>query len=197
MLTTTETTFAPLSDVTPNHATEQEIIITAALAEFVTILLDGAYDIEGEAAPLDVIALCYVLPPEITDGWGAWPKMWREWALDGRAPLGVKAKTQEPLILDRHYRDAQGEYAQRWWGNLDTAATHVAKVIADGLDDGLLVLCDGERLSLPCAVSDCERMDLVRQLAAIAGPKQGHRLLDHIEQELDRLDAEDERERAA
>ena len=154
--------------VAPSMKTENRKTIEAALARFVTILCDGAYDTEGEDAHLDVIALAYVMPESAKHDWGAWPNMIEEWRKDGRAP--------KFSIVRKFAND------ETW------AADMVASAIADGLDDGLLVLWWGTD-----DVTDQEAIVSMMALnkLAIISPKHGDRLLDHVDAVLDKLDRED------
>jgi hypothetical protein len=95
-------------------------VIWDALARFVTVLCDGAFDTEGEHAHDDVIALAYVMPPWLTHDWGAWPKMIREWYEGGRAPKDLR------------------QFWSRFGSDPEFAADLVASAVADAFEDGLL-----------------------------------------------------------
>lgn len=161
-------------------------VIAAALEEFVTVLLDGAFDTEGDDAHLDVIALCYVMPLRVTADWGNWSRMAHEWLRDGRAPSDAAVdgnRFTPPGGVGYIY----SAYAYAWWNSGQEAADHVAKVIADGLDDELLRVCQDD----DCSEDDCRRMEVLFRLAGISGMEHGRRLQDHLERALDSLDEKD------
>lgn len=134
-------------------------IIWDAMARFVTVLCDGAFDTEGESAHADVIELAYVMSPSVTHNWGAWPEMIQAWREDGRAPT-----------------DIRGLWA-RFGSDPLFAADLVAGAIADGLRDGLLIVTEvvwGDRR--PRDRIDQAAVGCIYALAAIASPPVGDRL---------------------
>lgn len=159
-------------------------IIDAALARYVTILCDGAYDTEGDDAHLDVIALAYVMPPAATEGWGAWPLMIDAWYSDGRCPKGL---VPDFMVGGRH-NAIEGPFVDRFRSDDSFAADMVAKAIADGLDDKLLFLWREDEDS---EVDNLDGMQVLLELSRIAGVKQGTRLVDHLDEQLLVLERED------
>lgn len=160
-------------------------VILDALARFVTVLCDGAFDTEGDDAHDDVIALAYVMPPEATHDWGAWPDMIRDWYFPNwRFPeTGGIPRAQESILQVADVGTLR-EFWARFGSDPVFAADLVAGAIADGFDDDLLLLAYWDHKSKR-DVLDREALNCLISLAALS-PKHGWRLRETCEVELAR-----------
>jgi hypothetical protein len=137
------------------------------LEKYVVVLIEGDSDFAGEHADPDVVALAFAIQLDV-DPFG-WTSAGLKARVDGWREMGMT-----PSAIPR------------------IEAPLVAKVIAAGLDEELLVLWPAPWDSdADIEPDECDDLTALAELARAAGPEHGDRLLGHIEAHLDRLDAVD------